>query len=119
MGAGKSTFARSFLAALGISRGGSGSPTFAIAHEYQSASGALVLHADFYRLRSEEELEETGINSALWERRALALLEWTSLFPEYQTQLIQTSAGRVFRVSLDFCENEQLRKVRIEDALAD
>jgi tRNA threonylcarbamoyladenosine biosynthesis protein TsaE len=82
MGAGKSTFARALLDALGVDRASEGSPTFAIAHEYRMESGEVVVHADGYRLRSEAELEATGLVEALWEPARLILFEWMDLFPE-------------------------------------
>lgn len=81
MGAGKSTTARRLLDALAISREAEGSPTFAIAHEYRTADGLRVIHADGYRLRSEAELEATGLLEPLWEAGALCLFEWMDSFP--------------------------------------
>src|SRR4051812_18539939 len=52
MGAGKSTFARALLEALGIGARAEGSPTFAIMHEYESRLGT-VAHLDLYRMKSE------------------------------------------------------------------
>src|SRR4051812_16090482 len=63
MGAGKTTFSRALLAGLGVEQPPEGSPTFAIAHEYRtSRPGGVgqVVHIDFYRLRSESEIEEAG-----------------------------------------------------------
>ena len=113
MGAGKSTFARAFLGALGVVQGGAGSPTFAIAHEYQSQKAGVVLHADFYRLKSEEEIDDAGVAAALWERGLLCLLEWTSLFPEFEAHVLSSPPGRVIRVNLAFGETDDTRTVQI------
>jgi tRNA threonylcarbamoyl adenosine modification protein YjeE len=113
MGVGKSTFARAFLASFGVKQGGAGSPTFAIAHEYQAPDGRALLHADLYRLKFEEELEETGVNSALWERQVIALIEWSSLFPEWVKVVEKNSPARLFRVTLDFESQPATRSIQI------
>ena len=87
MGAGKSTFARALIEALGVSRPPEGSPTFAIAHEYPGAKSTVV-HIDFYRLKSESEIEDAGISSYFWEREACVISEWISLFPEFKDAVL-------------------------------
>jgi len=82
LGAGKSTFARAMLDAFGTRREAEGSPTFAIAHEYVSTDGIRIVHADGYRLKSEAELEATGLLETLWDPEAVVLFEWMDLFPE-------------------------------------
>jgi tRNA threonylcarbamoyl adenosine modification protein YjeE len=87
MGSGKSTFARAFLSELEIHRDAEGSPTFAIAHEYSSRENWRVVHADGFRLKSETELEATGLVEVLWDPDALVLFEWLELFPETERAL--------------------------------
>ncbi len=113
MGAGKSTFARALLEALGVSRGGEGSPTFAIAHEYRTPAHGVVLHADFYRLKSDDEIDETGVGAAIWERELLCLIEWSSLFPGFVQQLRRTAPGRIIEIELSFSAQEDRRGLRI------
>src|SRR5690348_5184115 len=60
MGAGKTTFARALLEGLGVIQPAEGSPSFAIAHEYDSPRGPVV-HVDFYRLKDESEIEDAAI----------------------------------------------------------
>ena len=110
LGAGKTTFARSLLLGLGVIQPPEGSPTFAIAHEYESENGGVV-HIDFYRLKSEAEIEEAGISAYYWERKLIVIAEWLSLWPEYQELVIRS--GRTWRVSLSFEENELRRKVSV------
>jgi tRNA A37 threonylcarbamoyladenosine biosynthesis protein TsaE len=40
------------------------------------------VHADGYRLKSEAELEATGLLETLWDPEAVVLFEWMDLFPE-------------------------------------
>jgi tRNA threonylcarbamoyladenosine biosynthesis protein TsaE len=114
MGAGKSTFARLILDAWGVEQSAEGSPTFALAHEYRSPRGE-VIHLDCYRLRSEEELEAAGVLEYFWDRRALVLAEWVSLFPELQESLERGLPGvSLWKVELGFQEGDpEKRSLRI------
>lgn len=111
MGAGKSTFARALMKAIGIAQPAEGSPTFAIAHEYTSRKGE-VIHIDFYRLKSEEEIEEAGLLSYFWERNAIVLSEWLSSWPDLQNQIIESKLGlnTCWLISLDFAEEDPLKE---------
>ena len=103
MGVGKTTFARALLLGLHIVQPPEGSPSFAIAHEYVSSS-AEIIHIDFYRLRSEFEIEDAGLHSYFWERpQAIVITEWISSWPDFQNQV--SKSGRVFQVELDFGSN--------------
>ena len=72
LGAGKTTLARSILAALGH-RGEVPSPTFTILETYDELDPPVV-HADFYRLDSPAEAEELGLDDYRAGRALLA--EW-------------------------------------------
>ncbi len=71
LGAGKTAFARGFAAALGDA--GASSPTFSIAHEYETEPP--VYHFDVYRLGGEEDLEAIGFDDYL-RRSGVILMEW-------------------------------------------
>ena len=74
LGAGKTTLARAIIAALGHA-GEVPSPTFAIIELYQPPATRLPLvHADFYRLKGPEELEEIGLDD--YRSGAALLAEW-------------------------------------------
>ncbi len=73
LGAGKTTCARSLLAALGVP-GIIRSPTYTLIEAYP-ARGLTAVHVDLYRLRSPEELEDLGIRD-YWQPRHLILIEW-------------------------------------------
>ena len=104
------------LQALSIDQPAEGSPTFPIAHEYAGDRGE-VIHVDFYRIRKEAELEEAGIMSYFWERQAVVICEWISLFPRFRESVIKSCEGRVYRVGLSHVLGRpEVRDVRIEVA---
>ncbi|MBD7988408.1 tRNA (adenosine(37)-N6)-threonylcarbamoyltransferase complex ATPase subunit type 1 TsaE [Luteimonas sp. Sa2BVA3] len=72
LGAGKSTLARAWLRALGIT-GPVRSPTYTLVERYPLAEGGEALHLDLYRIGDAGELEFLGLDDAdarLW------LVEW-------------------------------------------
>ena len=74
LGAGKTTLARSILAALGH-EGEVPSPTFTIIETYDSPPLHLAaVHADFYRLEDPSELTEIGLDD--YREGAVLLAEW-------------------------------------------
>ncbi len=78
LGAGKTQLSKGVAAALGCNDEAS-SPSFTLVHEY--AGGRLPLHHfDFYRLKSSQELRETGYDDSLG--NGAILVEWGDKFPE-------------------------------------
>ncbi len=73
MGAGKTTFIKQFVKALGTEDEVS-SPTFSIVNEYETEKGK-VYHFDFYRLNHEEEALDFGIEEYLYSNH-YCLMEW-------------------------------------------
>jgi len=72
LGAGKSTLARAWLRALGVT-GTVRSPTYTLVERYRLADGGEALHLDLYRIGAAGELEFLGLDEAdavLW------LVEW-------------------------------------------
>lgn len=110
MGAGKSTLARSILEGLGIDQKWEGSPTFPLAHEYRNLKREKILHVDFYRLKSEAEIEATGLTEAFWDRDLIILSEWTSQFEDFFKSLKNAKDLRTLEVQLSF-ENETMRRL--------
>jgi tRNA threonylcarbamoyladenosine biosynthesis protein TsaE len=78
MGAGKTTLIAAIGRALGIQQAMS-SPTFSIMNEYQ-IQGKLIYHMDWYRLDSEAEARQAGVEAAL-EEADLSLVEWPEKAP--------------------------------------
>jgi tRNA threonylcarbamoyladenosine biosynthesis protein TsaE len=77
LGAGKSTFARALVRAMGH-RGAVPSPTYTLIEPYE-LPGRIVYHVDLYRVSDEEELRYLG-----WTEidDGLRLVEWPERAPE-------------------------------------
>ena len=80
LGAGKSTLARAWLRALGVT-GAIRSPTYTLVERYALRDGGEALHLDLYRIGSAGELEFLGLDEAAarlwlveWPERGLAAL---------------------------------------------
>jgi tRNA threonylcarbamoyladenosine biosynthesis protein TsaE len=82
MGSGKTTFIKSICQQLGV-KSPMSSPTFSLVNEYITAEGKPVYHFDFYRVKSENEAIEIGVEEyfysgyycfAEWPEKILNLL---------------------------------------------
>lgn len=73
LGAGKTTFARAFLQALGVGERVK-SPTYSLVEGYEFAE-RQAFHLDLYRIADPGELEWLGLDS-LAEPGAIVLVEW-------------------------------------------
>jgi tRNA threonylcarbamoyladenosine biosynthesis protein TsaE len=76
LGAGKSTFARALITAMGHT-GAVPSPTYTLVEPYQLAE-RTVYHVDLYRVSDEEELRYLGWNEL---EDGLRLVEWPDRAP--------------------------------------
>jgi tRNA threonylcarbamoyladenosine biosynthesis protein TsaE len=74
LGAGKTFFTRSFLAALGFI-GRVKSPTFTLMEPYSTPAGLMVYHFDFYRFSAGNDWRDAGFEEYL-PGDGIALVEW-------------------------------------------
>jgi tRNA threonylcarbamoyladenosine biosynthesis protein TsaE len=108
MGAGKTTFILSLLKAIGI-EDPEGSPTYSLVNTYDSVAFGKVYHFDLYRLDSEEEAYDIGIEEMLY-NGSYCFIEWAKkidgLLPENTIWVYIRSNERNERiVSFDLTEN--------------
>ena len=83
LGAGKTTFARHLLEAMGVS-GRIKSPTYAVVEPY-TLNDLHVWHFDFYRFNDPNEWEEAGFRE-IFASPGLKLVEWPEKAGEYLPQ---------------------------------
>lgn len=76
LGAGKTQLARGVAQGAGVNPADVSSPTFAIVQSY-SGTQVTLHHADFYRLRGEDELFATGF----FDLEGAMLVEWIDRVP--------------------------------------
>ena len=106
LGAGKTTFARHLLQALGVA-GRIKSPSYAILEAYRSAGddGFDIFHFDFYRFDEPQEWEDAGFRE-VYAGPGLKLAEWpekaAALLPPADLSLtIEPDEGDARTVRLD------------------
>lgn len=104
LGAGKTTWVRAFLKALGHD-GIVPSPTYTLVEPYE-VGGLKVWHVDLYRLQDPLELEGLGIRELL-DGDAVMLVEWPERWPEINDQ-------SDVRLHLYHGESESARKVEVD-----
>lgn len=74
MGAGKTTLIKEIVKQLGVEEVAS-SPTFSLVNEYQTTKKETIYHFDFYRINSEEEVYDIGIEDYFYSD-AWCFIEW-------------------------------------------
>lgn len=91
LGSGKTTLIKELGKRLGVHEKSMSSPTYSIINEYRSASGT-VFHFDFYRMKSELEILDLGIEE-YFDSGNYCFIEW----PERLGALMPT---QYFKVSI-------------------
>lgn len=114
VGAGKSTFCRGFIEtwyACSSQKVSSQiiSPSFSIARSYDDCKRPLV-HLDFYRIKSEEDFNELGIEHYLSEYDCM-IVEWLELIPNHGRWVPKAYT----EVSIDFGSSSNQRRISIVD----
>jgi tRNA threonylcarbamoyladenosine biosynthesis protein TsaE len=79
MGVGKTTFIKEIVKQLGV-EDNSSSPTFSLVNEYETLNKEIVYHFDLYRLNSEEEAYDMGIDEYFYSGN-WCLIEWPDKTP--------------------------------------
>ena len=79
MGAGKTTFTHAVCKALNVTSNIS-SPTFSIINAYATEDANTIYHIDLYRLKSEREGVNAGVEDCLYSGN-LCLVEWPEITP--------------------------------------
>ena len=80
MGAGKTTFTKTFCAYLGVTAS-TASPTFSLVNEYPYPEG-IIRHLDLYRLRNAQEAFDIGIEDFLYDS-SYCIIEWPQIMEPY------------------------------------
>jgi tRNA threonylcarbamoyladenosine biosynthesis protein TsaE len=79
MGVGKTTLIKALTKKLGVTDATS-SPTFSLVNEYQAANNQLVYHFDFYRINTETEAMDMGVDDYLYSNN-WCFIEWADKIP--------------------------------------
>ena len=121
LGAGKTTFTRGALRALGHA-GSVKSPTYTLCEPYDLADAEQLCHLDLYRLSNPEELEFLGIRDYV-ASGAILLIEWPSKgkgwlpAPDLQVALVEFNDGRELKITALTADGEGIL-TRMEDCHA-
>ena len=80
MGVGKTTLIKEICHIKGV-RDLISSPTFSLVNEYRTAGDETILHVDFYRIKSLEEVYDIGYEDYFYSGH-LCLIEWPEKIAE-------------------------------------
>ncbi len=104
LGAGKTVLAQGICRGFGY-RGDVTSPSFVRIHTYPHT--IPIYHADFYLLRSDEEVIDLGLDELYGDPDALVIVEWAQRFPDMLPQ-------RCHRIEIDWHgSGENVRRITL------
>jgi tRNA threonylcarbamoyladenosine biosynthesis protein TsaE len=106
MGMGKTTLIKELAKQLGVTDLTS-SPTFSLVNEYLSENGERIYHFDFYRIESEEEAYDIGLEE-YFDDTSWCFIEW----PSSIENLVPLKSVKIFIER----NNDNTRKIRIDNA---
>jgi tRNA threonylcarbamoyladenosine biosynthesis protein TsaE len=99
MGAGKTTFINALCKALQV-KDSISSPTFSIINQYATTDDKTVYHMDLYRLKSEQEAINAGVEDCLFSGNT-CFVEWPEkapgIFPDDTLYITIISTGTDMR----------------------
>lgn len=105
MGVGKTTFVQELLRQMGISHP-EGSPTYSLVNEYFSEKFGKIYHLDLYRLKTEEEAYDIGIEEII-DGNSFCFIEW----PEKIHSFIQSTYFElIFELKEDLKRQLEIKK---------
>lgn len=106
MGMGKTTLIKELAKQLGVTDLTS-SPTFSLVNEYLSENGERIYHFDFYRIESEEEAYDIGLEE-YFDDTSWCFIEW----PSSIENLVPLESVKIYIER----NNDNTRKIRIDNA---
>jgi tRNA threonylcarbamoyladenosine biosynthesis protein TsaE len=80
LGAGKTTFISALCKQMGIAEAVT-SPTYSIIQEYATLRSEVIYHIDLYRIKSDQEAMDAGIEDCL-NSSEICMVEWPERAPE-------------------------------------
>lgn len=103
LGAGKTTFINALCREMGVTETVT-SPTYSIIQEYATKHNNVIYHIDLYRIKSDQEAMDAGIEDCL-NSNEICLVEWPERVPEifpsdtvfYNIETISSSKRKLIR----------------------
>ena len=118
LGAGKTTFVKGIAEGLGITDDIL-SPTFTLMNIYtatrQHSNTTTLVHIDTYRLKSEQELIDIGVEDYLGDENTICVIEWPEKIEKLLIDIRQrrTRLGREKALNVWLTHEGEGRKIRI------
>jgi tRNA threonylcarbamoyladenosine biosynthesis protein TsaE len=111
LGAGKTQLVKGIARGLGITARVH-SPTFTLLNEY--SGGRLVLfHIDLYRLETEQQIINAGLEEYFYRPPGVAVIEWAERWPAFRYPSAGIGAAHFLRVQIEACGETQ-RQIKYE-----